>query len=74
MASEGRQMETKSQTTGQSDHRTTAWSNSMKPSHAVWGHPRQTGHAREVCILNATFSQHHLLGFEIAQVEFDQLH
>ena len=27
---------------------TTALSNSMKPSHAVWGHPRQTGHGGEV--------------------------
>ena len=30
-----------SQKTSQSDHRTTVLSNSMKPSHAVWGHPRQ---------------------------------
>ena len=27
---------------------TTAWSNSMKLSHAVWGHPRQTDHGGEV--------------------------
>ena len=33
-----------SQTTGQSDIRTTALSNSVKLSHAVWGHPRRTGH------------------------------
>ena len=38
-----------SQTTGQSDHtRTTALSNSMKLSHAMWGHPRQMGHGGEV--------------------------
>ena len=37
-----------SQTTSQSDHRTTALSNSVKPSHAVWGHPRWTGHGGEV--------------------------
>ena len=30
-----------SQTTSQSDYRTTVLSNSMKLSHAVWGHPRQ---------------------------------
>ena len=28
--------------------RTTALSNSMKLSHAVWGHPRRTGHGGEV--------------------------
>ena len=27
---------------------TTALSNSMKLSHAVWGHPRQAGHVEEV--------------------------
>ena len=27
---------------------TTAWSNSMKLSHAVWGHPRREGHGGEV--------------------------
>ena len=27
---------------------TTALSNSMKLSHVVWGHPRQTGHGGEV--------------------------
>ena len=32
-----------SQKTRQSDHRTTVLSNSMKLSHAVWGHPRPTG-------------------------------
>ena len=37
-----------SQTTGQSDHITTDLSNSMKLSHAMWGHPRQTGHGGEV--------------------------
>ena len=37
-----------SQKTSQSDHRTTAFPNSMKLSHAVWGHPRQTGHGGEV--------------------------
>ena len=38
-----------SQTTSQSDHtRTTALSNSVKLSHAMWGHPRQTGHGGEV--------------------------
>ena len=28
--------------------RTTAWSNSVKLSHAVWGHSRWTGHGGEV--------------------------
>ena len=38
-----------SQKTSQSNHtRTTALSNSMKLSHAVWGHPRQPGHGGEV--------------------------
>ena len=37
-----------SQTTSQSDHRTTVLSNSMKLSHAVWGHPRRLGHGGEV--------------------------
>ena len=37
-----------SQKTSQSNHtRTTAFSNSMKLSHAQWGHPRQTGHGGE---------------------------
>ena len=27
---------------------TTAWSNTMKLSHAMWGHPRQAGHGGEV--------------------------
>ena len=44
------------QTDGNHNHRqlahlitwTTALSNSMKPSHAVWDHPRQTGHGGEV--------------------------
>ena len=38
-----------SQKTSQSHHtRTTALSNSMKVSHALWGHPRQKGHGGEV--------------------------
>ena len=37
-----------SQKTSQSDHRTTALCNSVKLSHAVWGHPRRTGHGGEV--------------------------
>ena len=37
-----------SQKTCQSDHRTTALSNSVKLSHAVWGHPRWSGHGGEV--------------------------
>ena len=38
-----------SQKTSQSNHtRTTAWSNSVKPSHALWGHPRRAGHGGEV--------------------------
>ena len=37
-----------SQTTSQSDHRTTALSNAMKLSHAMWGHPRWMGHGRQV--------------------------
>ena len=44
------------QTDGNHNHRllanlitqTTALSNSVKLSHAVWGHPRQTGHGAEV--------------------------
>ena len=38
-----------SQKTSQSNHtRTTALSNSMKLSHAMWGHPRWRGHGGEV--------------------------
>ena len=37
-------LKTQSQTTSQSYHRTTVLSNSMKLSHAMWGHPRQLGH------------------------------
>ena len=38
-----------SQKTSQSNHtRTIALSNSMKLSHALWGHPRQAGHGGEV--------------------------
>ena len=38
-----------SQKTSQSNHtRTTALSNSMKLSHAMWGHPRWEGHGGEV--------------------------
>ena len=38
-----------SQKTSQSNHtRTTALSNSMKLSHALWGHPRRAGHGGEV--------------------------
>ena len=38
-----------SQKTSQSNHtRTTALSNSMKLSHALWGHPRWVGHGGEV--------------------------
>ena len=37
-----------SQTTSQSNHRTTVLSNSMKLSHALWGHPRWSGHGVEV--------------------------
>ena len=37
-----------SQKTSQSNHtRTTALSNSMKLSHALWGNPRQKGHGGE---------------------------
>ena len=37
-----------SQKTSQSDHtRTTALSNSMKLSHAMWGNPRRVGHGGE---------------------------
>ena len=37
-------MKAYSQKTSQSDHtRTTALTNSMKLSHALWGHPRQAG-------------------------------
>ena len=37
-----------SQTTSQSDHKDHSLSNSMKLSHAVWGHPRRMGHGGEV--------------------------
>ena len=38
-----------SQKTSQFNHsRTTALSNSMKLSHALWGHPRQAGHGGDV--------------------------
>ena len=37
-----------SQETSQSDHSSTASSNSMKLSHALWGHPRWEGHVGEV--------------------------
>ena len=38
-----------SQKTSQSNHtRTTALSNSMKLSHALWDHPRWVGHGGEV--------------------------
>ena len=38
-----------SQKTSQSNHtRTTALSNSVKLSHALWGHPRRAGHGGEV--------------------------
>ena len=37
-----------SQKTSQSDPRTTVVSNSVKLSHAVWGHPRLMGHGGEV--------------------------
>ena len=37
-----------SQKTSQSAHRTTALSNSVTLSHAVWGHPRWMGHGGEV--------------------------
>ena len=37
-----------SQTTSQSDHMDRVLSNSMKLSHAMWGHPKQTGHGGEV--------------------------
>ena len=37
-----------SQKTSQANHRTTVLSNSMKLSHAVWGHPRWMGHGGEV--------------------------
>ena len=36
------------QKTSQSDHMTIAFSNSMKLSHAMWGHLRQEGHDGEV--------------------------
>ena len=38
-----------SQKTSKSNHtRTTALSNSMKLSHALWGHPRWAGHGGEI--------------------------
>ena len=47
-ASEGRHSETIITETSQSDHRTTVLSNSVKLSHAMWGHPRWMGHGGEV--------------------------
>ena len=47
-ASKGRHTKTIIRETSQSDHRTTAVSNSMKLSHAMWGHPRRSGHGGEV--------------------------
>ena len=41
-------LKAQSQTTSQSDHTDHSLSNSMKLSHAVWGHPRQRGHGGEV--------------------------
>ena len=37
-----------SQTIGQSEHTDHSLSNSMKLSHAIWGHPRWMGHGGEV--------------------------
>ena len=37
-----------SQKTSQSDHTDHSLSNSMKLSHAMWGHPRRVGHDGEV--------------------------
>ena len=37
-----------SQKTSQSDYTTAALSNSVKLSHAMWGHPRWTGHGGEI--------------------------
>ena len=37
-----------SQTTSQSDHTDPSLSNSVKLSHAQWGHPRRAGHGGEV--------------------------
>ena len=37
-----------SQKTSQSDHMDHSLSDSMKLSHAVWGHPRRMGHGGEV--------------------------
>ena len=37
-----------SQKTSQSDHMDHSLSNSVKLSHAMWGHPRQAGHGGEV--------------------------
>ena len=41
-------LEPQLQTAGQSDHMDRSLSNSMKLSHAMWGHPRRTGHGEEV--------------------------
>ena len=41
-------LKSQSQTTSQSDHTDHNLYNSMKLSHDVWGHPRQTGHGGEV--------------------------
>ena len=37
-----------SQTTSKSDHTDHSLSNSVKLSHAMWGHPRRPGHGGEV--------------------------
>ena len=47
-ASEGRHTEAIITETSQSDHRTTAVSNSVRLSHAVGGHPGRTGHGGEL--------------------------
>ena len=41
-------METTVTETSQSDHTDNSWSSSVKLGHAVWGHPRRTGHGGEV--------------------------
>ena len=46
LSSEGKHTETIPQKTSQSNH--TALSNSVKLSHAMWGHTSQTGHGGEV--------------------------
>ena len=49
----------KSQKSSQSDHMDHSLSNSVKLSHAVWGHPRQEGLLLRAGIPHKKWSSHH---------------